>query len=132
MYIDIMKEDSNDISILVIEKSDDYIFSYNILFNLFLPSYEMFYVKTFSELQRKISNNSHFCIAICEIFILGANWEDILHNIKGKVDNIIFTSAYDRKFPPVKNLINKGYSYMEKPFEIDELKEMVDLKLSNN
>lgn len=127
-----MKEDNKNISVLIIEKSDDYIFSFNEVFNQILPSYNIQYVKTMDELQAKISGNSHYNIAISEVFIIGANWKNIIHYIDDKIDKIIFTSAYDSEFPPIKELIELGYSYMEKPFEVDELKEKVDLQFNHN
>lgn len=125
-----MKENDNNISLLVIEKSDDYIFSYNELFNQFLPFFKIRYVKTMDELQTELRGNSHYNIAISEVFIIGANWRNILHHIENRIDKIIFTSAYDSKFPPIKKIIKLGYTYIEKPFEIDELKEKVDLKFN--
>jgi DNA-binding NtrC family response regulator len=125
-----MREDNKNISLLIIENSDDYIFSYNAVFNQILPLYNTQYVKTMNELQTKITDNQNYNIAISEVFIIGGDWRNILQLIENKIDKIIFTSAYNREFPPIKELIRQGYSFLEKPFENEALREKVNLKFT--
>lgn len=127
-------EQIDNVSILIIEKSDDYIFSYDVSFAYFCPLYKINYVKSEEELVSKLKLDNYNMI-ISEVFLNGFNWKDVLKYLRNDSlikNNIIFTSAFDLTDPQIKNLVKSGFTFIEKPFEIKELVDLIELKLFKN
>lgn len=127
---------TKNLSILIIENSDDYILSYQYMFNYHCPSCKITTVKTLQELKKIVLSNNCFDIIISETVFNKFDWKTIIAMFEKTNDkndtknNIIFTSAYDELNSSIKELIKNKYIFLEKPFTFKTLKDIIEFKLS--
>lgn len=130
-----MEKVTNTVSLLIIEDSDDYIFSYAHSFDCFCPFYRRAYVKTIKDLKNKIKSANQYDVVLSKVFFKGLNWENLITYFKSntmKTDAIIFTSTLSFTNPEIKRLVKSGYDYLEKPFEFLEIIRKINQKIISN
>lgn len=120
---------NDPLSILVFDYSDDYLFTYDIMFHTYSNKNKIIFVKTLEEMELNISSNRQYDIIISEAFFKKFNWKEIVATIENRnidKNRIIFTSAFNTSNPLVEELKNQGYIYLEKPFTFKSLNFIIN------
>lgn len=129
-----MVTDFFDCSFLVIDQLDDYIFTYDVFFENYFPFSKIDYIRELNEFKSILKSNSSYDFVICELYFMNKCLNDYnsVQNFSHIGKNIIFTSAYDLKYSCVGNFIKYGYSFIEKPFDFNTLRNKINSKISVN